>query len=84
MVDRYRLSSRALSPVIPEQVSTSREHRLHPMKQPREVPPATFSALGLVCSSKTMTGRESRKYSSTYKSSLYVGSVFKVLLDHRR
>jgi len=54
------------------------------MKQPREVPPATFSALGLVCSSKTMTGRESRKYSSTYKSSLYVGSVFKVLLDHHR
>eukprot|EP00964_Phaeocystis_antarctica_P065239 scaffold39324_cov28-Phaeocystis_antarctica.AAC.1 len=54
------------------------------MKQPREVPPATFSALGLVCSSKTMAGRESRKYSSTYESSLYVGSVFKVLLDHRR
>ena len=83
-----RLSSappaRALSPVIPEQVSTSREHRLHPMKQPREVPPATFSALGLVCSSKTMAGRESRKYSSTYESSLYVGSVLKVLLDHRR
>merc|ERR1740130_2549122 len=63
---------------------TSREHRLHPMKQPREVPPATFSALGLVCSSKTMAERESRKYSSTYESSLYVGSVLKVLLDHRR
>merc|ERR1712166_1560537 len=28
--------------------------------------------------------RESRKYSSTYESSLYVGSVPKVLLDHRR
>ena len=42
-------SSRALSPVIPEQVSTSREHRHHPMKQPREVPPASFSALGFVC-----------------------------------
>ena len=49
-----------------------------------EVPPATFSALGLVCSSKTMAGRESRKYSSTLESSQYVGSVLKVLLDHRR
>ena len=54
------------------------------MKLPREVPPASFSAVGLVCSSKTMAGRESRKYSSTYESSLYVGSVPKVLLDHRR
>ena len=77
-------SSRALSPVIPEQVSTSREHRLHPMKQPRKVPPASFSALGFVCSSKPMAGRESRKYSSTMSSSLYVGSVLKVLLDHHR
>ena len=51
------------------------------MKQPREVPPATFSALGLVCSSKTMAGRESRKY-STIESSLYVSSVRKVFLDH--
>eukprot|EP00964_Phaeocystis_antarctica_P093009 scaffold59922_cov49-Phaeocystis_antarctica.AAC.3 len=84
VVTRFIDSSRALSPVIPEQVSTSRKHRLHPMKQPREVPPATFSALGLVCSSKMMAGRESRKYSSTYESSLYVGSVLKVLLDHRR
>merc|ERR1719483_863241 len=29
-----------------------------------------------------MAGRESRKYSSTYESSLYVGCVLKVLLDH--
>ena len=29
-----------------------------------------------------MAGRESRKYSSTMSSSLYVGSVLKVLLDH--
>ena len=77
-------SSRALPPVIPEQVSTSRDNRHHPMKLPREVPPASFSALGLVCSSKTMAGRESRKYSLAYESSLYVGSVPKVLLDHRR
>jgi len=54
------------------------------MKLPREVPPASFSAVGLVCSSKTMAGRESRKYSSTISSSQYVGSVLKVLLDHRR
>ena len=54
------------------------------MKLPREVPPASFSALGLVCSSKTMARRESRKYSSTMSSSLYVGSVLKVLLDHHR
>ena len=40
--------------------------------------------LGLVCSSKTMAGRESRKYSSTIESSLYVGSVLKVVLDHPR
>ena len=52
------------------------------MKLPREVPPASCSALGFVCSSKPMAGRESRKYSSTMSSSLYVGSVLKVLLDH--
>ena len=72
-------SSRALSPVIPEQVDTSRDNCHHPMKQPRKVPPASF-----VCSSKPMAGRESRKYSSTLESSQYVGSVLKVLLDHRR
>eukprot|EP00964_Phaeocystis_antarctica_P043416 scaffold24920_cov67-Phaeocystis_antarctica.AAC.1 len=31
-----------------------------------------------------MAGRESRKYFSTYESSLYVGSVPKVLLDRSR
>ena len=62
----------------------SRDNRHHPMKLPREVPPASFSALGLVCSSKTMARREGRKYSSTMSSSLYVGSVLKVLLDHHR
>ena len=31
-----------------------------------------------------MAGRESRKYSSTIESSLYVGSVLKVVLDHPR
>eukprot|EP00964_Phaeocystis_antarctica_P103029 scaffold68327_cov32-Phaeocystis_antarctica.AAC.2 len=36
-------------------------------------------ALGCVYSSKTTAGRESRKYSSTYESSLYVGSVLKVV-----
>ena len=42
-----------VSPVIREQVGTSRDNCHHPMKQPRKVPPASFSALGFVCSSKT-------------------------------
>ena len=55
-----------------------------PDEAAKESTTASFSALGLVCSSKTMAGRESRKYSSTLESSQYVGSVLKVLLDHRR
>ena len=53
---------------------------LHPMKQGQgkyHPPPSHISALGLVCSSKTMAGRESRKYSLTYESALYVDSVLK-------